>query len=82
MSTKLILQAHVTDTNHRPRGVMSIKVEFHQDAPWSVEHNGQSYFFTGKSGTNDSTGDPVRELSTDDDARLWITLDGLQVWED
>jgi hypothetical protein len=24
----------------------------------------------------------VREMATFDDARLWITLDGTQVWED
>lgn len=82
MNTTQTRQAHVTDTNHRPRGVMSIEVEFHQEAPWTVEHDGQTYCFTGKSGTNNTTGKPVRELATDDDARIWITLDGAQVWED
>ena len=57
-------------------------IEFHQDAPLTVLHDGLSYHFTGKSGTNLKTGLPVREMATEDDARLWITLDGQQVWED
>ena len=76
------LTAHVTDTNHRARGVMTIEVEFDAEAPISVCHEGQIYGFTGKAGTNLSTGRPVREMATEDDARLWISLDGQQVWED
>lgn len=37
---------------------------------------------TGKSGTNRATGLPVREMATEDDCRLWITLGGTAVWED
>ncbi len=29
-----------------------------------------------------ATGLSVREMATIDDARLWITLDGAQIWED
>ena len=76
------LTAHVIDTNHRVRGAMTIKVEFHQDAPLTVLHDGLHYHFTGKSGTNLKTGLPVREMATEDDACLWISLDGQQVWED
>ena len=76
------LTANVTDTNHRPRGAMPIAVEFHQDVPLTVRHDGQHYHFTGKLGINLKTGLPVREMATEDDARLWITHDGLQVWED
>jgi hypothetical protein len=47
-----------------------------------VRHNGKSYAFTGKAGTNSKTGAAVRELATSEDARLWITLDGQTVWED
>ena len=81
MTTQTI-HANVTDTNHRPRGAMPIRVEFDRDAPLSVDHDGQTYHFTGKSGSNHKTGLPVREMATEDDARLWITLDGQQVWED
>ena len=80
--TTQTLNAHITDTNHRPRGAMPIDVEFGHDAPLTVLHDGLYYHFTGKSGTNFKTGLPVREMATEDDARLWITLDGLQVWED
>ena len=76
------LTAHVIDTNHRVRGAMTIEVEFHQDAPLTVLHDGLHYHFTGKSGTNLKTGLPVREMATEDDARLCISLDGQQVWED
>ena len=76
------LTAQVTDTNHRPRGAMAIDIEFHQDVPLTVLHYGLDYHFTGKTGTNFKTGLPVREMATEDDARLWITLDGRQVWED
>ena len=31
---------------------------------------------------NFKTGLPVREMATEDEAHLWISLDGLQVWED
>ena len=80
--TTQTIHANVTDTNHRPRGAMPIDVEFDRDAPLSVLHDGLHYHFTGKSGTNLKTGLPVREMATEDDARLWITLDGQQVWED
>lgn len=76
------LIAQVIDTNNRARGAMTIEVEFYAEAPVSVRHDGQSYHFTGKSGTNFKTGLPVREMATKDDARLWISLDGQQVWED
>ena len=76
------LTAQVTDTNHHPRGAMAIAVEFHADTPIAVRHDGQHYTSTGKLGINLKTGLPVREMATEDDTRLWISLDGQQVWED
>ena len=76
------LTAQVIDTNHRARGAMTIEVEFYAEVPVNVRHDGQRYHFTGKSGTNLKTGLPVREMATEGDARLWISLDGQQVWED
>ena len=76
------INAQVTDTNHRARGEMTIKVDFDQIGPLVVEHDGQTYSYTHKAGTNRKTGLAVREMATFDDARLWITLDGEQVWED
>ena len=81
-STHQTLRVQVTDTNHRPRGAMPIGVEFHQDVPLTVLHDGLHYHFTGKSGTNFKTGLPAREMATEDDARLWITLGGTAIWED
>jgi len=76
------ISAQVTDTNHRTRGEMLIKVAFDQVGPLLVEHDGQTYSYTHKAGTNLKTGLAVREMATCDDARLWITLVGAQVWED
>lgn len=76
------LIAQVTDTNHRARGSMQVAADFDQAGPAIVNHNGQTYSFTQKTGTNLKTGLPVREMATFDDARLWITLDGTQIWED
>ena len=76
------INAQVTDTNHRARGEMNIEVDFDQTGPSLVEHDGQTYFYTHKAGINRKTGLEVREMATFDDARLWITLDGAQVWED
>lgn len=76
------INAQVTDTNHRARGEMNIEVDFDQTGPSLVEHDGQTYRYTHKAGINRKTGLEVREMATFDDARLWITLDGAQVWED
>jgi len=76
------ITAQVTDTNHRARGEMQINVDFDQAGPTLVEHDGQTFSFTQKAGTNLKTGLAVREMATFDDARLWITLDGRKVWED
>jgi hypothetical protein len=73
---------HVTDKNGQDLGSMSISVVYDTTGPMQVGHNGKSYAFTGKAGTNIKTGAAVRELTTADDARLWITLDGQPVWED
>ena len=76
------INAQVTDTNHRTRGEMQIKVDFDQVGPLTVEHDGQTYTYTHKAGHDRKTGLEVREMATFDDARIWITLDGAQVWED
>ena len=76
------INVQVTDTNHRTRGEMTIKVDFDQVGPLMVEHDGKTYSYTYKVGTNRKTGLTVREMATCDDAHLWITLDGAQVWED
>lgn len=74
--------AHVTDTNGQNLGPMPVSVVYDTAGPMQVGHNGKTYVFTGKAGTNRTTGAEVRELATSDDARLWITLDGQTVWED
>ena len=76
------ITAQVTDTNHRPKGAMPVQVEFDTEGPVRAQHAGQVYRYTGKSGLNRAAGLAVREMATIDDARLWITLDGTQVWED
>lgn len=82
MTTKPTIQTVVTDTNGRLRGVMDLEVEFNQDAPCQIRHEGQTYRATGKEGVHTATGRPTREMATESDARLWITRDGTRVWED
>lgn len=74
--------AQVTDTHHRPKGAMPVQLEFDAEGPVRAKHAGQTYRYTGKSGHNRAMGLAVREMATIDDARLWITLDGQQIWED
>lgn len=64
------INAQVTDTNHRTRGEMTIEVNFDQVGPLMVEHDGKTYSYTHKTGTNHKTGLAVREMATCDDARL------------
>ena len=75
-------QVHVTDTNNRPRGVMTVDIEFDDVGPCLLTHDGQQYCFTYKSGVNPESGAAVREMATPTDARLWITLDATHIWED
>lgn len=82
MTTTQNIESIVTDTNHHPRGVMTVQVEFMKGDPCKVVHDGQTYHATGKAGSNIATGVAVREMATEADARLWITLDGKHVWED
>ena len=74
--------ATVTDTNHRSRGTMPICVEFARGLPISVEHDGRSFSFGGKRGTNAKTGSEVVELASAGDARIWVTLDAKTLYED
>ena len=79
--------ATVTDTNHKPRGVMAISMVRDSSGPVLVTHAGSSYGFTGKAGTNFRTGCAVREMSTQEiepgtDSRLWVSMDGSKIWED
>ena len=76
------ITAQVIDSNHRPKEAMPVHLEFDAEGPVRAQHAGQVYRYTGKAGHNRATGLAVREMATIDDARLWITLDGQQIWED
>ena len=80
--TLRIRQPQVTDTNGNALGTRLIRVEFNDQGPATVMHDGQRYDFTGKTGTHLKTGLAVREMATARDARLWISLDGEHLWED
>jgi hypothetical protein len=82
LTTVTTVTAQVTDTNQRHKGAIPVQVEFDAEGPVRAQHAGQVYRYTGKAGHNLATGVAVREMATIDDARLWITLDGTQVWED
>ena len=64
------------------QGTRLIRIEFDEQGPATVMHDGQRYDFTGKTGTHLKTGLAVREMATARDARLWISLDGEHLWED
>lgn len=74
--------AQVTDANGRTCGAMAIRLVFDREGPVLVEHNDCVNTYKGKSGTNLATGMAVRELVTAMDSRLWISLDGILIWED
>lgn len=44
--------------------------------PDSVEHDGRTFYFTGKDGTRFDDGRPVREYGDVDDARVWADASG------
>lgn len=81
-STHQTLRVQVTDTNQRPRGVMTIEADFDHLGPCRVLHDGHTDWFTGKSGTHRASGVATSEMATADDSRLWITLGGTAIWED
>ena len=80
--TTQTLNANVTDTNHKPRGAMTIEIEFLAGRPCEVRHDGLTYRTTGKDGHHIASGIATIEMATDDDTRLWISHDGSQIWED
>lgn len=82
MNTKQTIEAKVIDTNHCLRGWMNVDVEFHKKLPVEVIHDGKTYTYTGKDGHHIASGIATVEMATDDDARLWISHDGSQIWED
>ena len=43
MNSKQSIEATVIDTNHQLRGQMDIQVEFHQNLPVEVIHDGKTY---------------------------------------
>ena len=74
--------ALVTDTNKHFRGAMPVQVEFDAHGPVRIQYAGQTYHYTGKEGRSLDRDLATREMSTVDDARLWTTLDVIQIWED
>ena len=42
MSTQQSLRVQVTDTNQRPRGVMTIEADFDHVGPYRVQHDGHT----------------------------------------
>ena len=57
-------------------------INFDRNGPSTAMHRGECFVFTGKTGNHVATGVATREMATDSDARLWITLDGSAIWED
>lgn len=76
------LAAQVTDTNGRAAGSFLVTIDFGRNGPSTVMHRGECFVFTGKTGNHIASGVATREMATDSDARLWVTLDGSTIWED
>ena len=47
MSTHQTLRVQVTDTNQRPRGVMTIEVDFDHAGPYRVQNEPQVFSVAG-----------------------------------
>ncbi|HQT03388.1 MAG: hypothetical protein M1572_08085 [Gammaproteobacteria bacterium] len=77
-----IIVTHVTDANRRKRGTAAITLTQASNQPISVGYQERHYVATGKT-TNSPTGERVFEMMARDYfiERLWITLDGKQLWE-
>lgn len=76
------IQANVTDTNRKPKGMMNIEIDRRAGDIATVKHAGEIYGFTGKTGTRFADGASVREMATDKDRRIWIAVDGSSIDED
>ncbi len=74
--------ASVTDANNRPCGTRAIRVTFVDGSPSAVLDGERDYLATGRRGTNVQSGNEVVEFRTGKDERIWITLDGRDLWED
>ena len=82
MNSKQNLKSTVTDTNGRLVGVMETQIEFVNDQPFAITHAGKTFYATGKIGEHIASKCPTLEAATDQDARLWTTMDGSKIWED
>ena len=76
------IEAKINDCNRLSRGVMTVTVDFEDHGPSRVTHEGRVYWFTGKNGVNFASGQAVREMANEQDARLWLNMSGTEVWED
>jgi hypothetical protein len=74
---KQTITIHVTDTNRRAIGERQIGIERRGDGTvYAVQHAGEDYHASGKTGTNVRTGKPVCEFAAQGDAlRLWLADD-------
>ena len=75
--------ANCTDTNNRPAGKVEFLASLYDDGrPLLVTYKEKTFFSTGKVGTNMASGQTVYELATEADARIWLTADLGQIYED
>jgi hypothetical protein len=65
----------VIDQNNKDLGKKEVKIYSDHCGPYRVDYEGREYWSTGKSGNNIKTGKPSIEMATEDDQRLWITVD-------
>lgn len=75
-------ELHVTDTNWRSRGHLNVGIRFFNGSPAEILHSGARYFPTGKVGTHIVSGAATMEMATEKDARLWVTMDCTNIFED
>lgn len=73
--------ALVMDATHKYQGEAPVQVDADQNGPISINFRGQVYWFSGRSGVHVASGHPVREMLTQHNDRVWLTLYGDYIWE-
>ena len=82
MNIRQTLTSLVTRRNGDLRGPLPVQVEFQHGMPCKARHDGLLYVATGKQRIHRVNRRPMLEMTAQGQARLWISLDGLRVWED
>ncbi|MFZ6681919.1 hypothetical protein [Undibacterium sp. Tian12W] len=77
------ITAQAFDLNNKNIGKQFADVEFFAGQAASIIYKNESYYPSGKTGTNIRTGEYVQELNAKNDSlRIWINKQVTIIWED